>query len=121
MAISGFGPNRLAIYGRRVVLAASAARTTSASGAHIQTRDDDTARLTLNVTASGGTGPTLDVDVETSSDGSSWSTAGSFAQATGTGSQRLVVSNLDRFVRANWSIGGTGGPTFTFSVAGEMT
>lgn len=119
--IVGFGPNRLAIYGRRAVLAPAAARTSNASGPHVPARDDDTARLTLSVTASGGTAPTLDVAIETSADGSSWATAGSFAQATGTSSERLVVSNLDRFVRANWTIGGTGGPTFTFSVAGELT
>lgn len=121
MPILGFGANRLAIHGRRAVLAPSAARTTSTSGPVLPTQSDDTARLTLNVTASGGTTPTLDVDIETSADGTSWSTVDSFAQATGTGSQRLVVSSLDRFVRANWSIGGGGGQTFTFSVAGELT
>lgn len=113
----GFGPNRLAIYGRRAVLAPSASRTTSTSGPELAMRDSETVRVTLNVTAVGTPG-TLDVDVETSPDGSSWTTADSFAQATGTGSERLVVSGLDRFVRANWTVGGGG--DFTFSVAGEI-
>lgn len=119
--IAGFGADGLVIHGRRVVLAASGARTSNSSGPHHPTRDDDTARLTLDVTASGGTTPTLDVDIETSPEGTSWSTVDSFTQATGTNSQRLVVSNLDRFVRVAWTIGGTAGPTFTFSVAGELT
>lgn len=78
------------------------------------------ARLTLDVTASDGDGTeTLDVDVETSEDDATWRTVGSFTQATtGASSERAVFAGLDRFVRVNYTLGGTVN-SFTFSVLGE--
>jgi len=74
--------------------------------------------LTLDVTAASGTTPTLDVAVQTSHDGATWTTVASFARATGVGSERKRFSGLDRYVRAVATLGGTT-PSFTFSVTGE--
>jgi hypothetical protein len=98
-------------------LAPSAARTTTANGAAIEVGDKGVARLALDVTARTGTTPTLDVTIQTSFDGVTWRTAGTFTQATAVGTQRASF-NIDRFVRATWTIGGTT-PNFTFSVTGE--
>lgn len=95
----------------------SATKTATATGDAVETGDRRVARLKLDVTAASGTSPTLDVDVETSRDGSTWYTSGSFTQATAVGGEEKLFM-LDRFVRAKATIGGTT-PSFTFSVAGE--
>lgn len=100
-----------------VSLAASAARTATGSGTGVELGDRSVARLVLDISAASGTTPTLDVVVQCSSDNATWYTAGTFTQATGTGTERKVV-NLDRYVRASWTIGGTT-PSFTFSLTGE--
>jgi hypothetical protein len=102
---------------RDLPLAPSAARTTTANGATFEVGDKGVARLLLDVTARTGTTPTLDVTIQTSYDGTTWRTAGTFTQATAVGAQRSSF-NIDRFVRAIWTVGGTT-PNFTFSVTGE--
>lgn len=97
--------------------AASAARTANGNGSSIELGDRAVARLKLDVTAASGTSPTLDVTVQTSRDGATWYTAGTFTQRTGVASEEKVFA-IDRFVRASWTVGGTS-PSFTFSVAGE--
>lgn len=102
-----------------VVLAASAARTATGNGTSVALGDRGVARLLLDVTAVAGTSPTLDITVETSFDGAAWRSLGTFAQKTAVGTERKSFSGCDRFVRANHTIGGTGGPSFTFSITGE--
>jgi hypothetical protein len=102
-----------------VELAASAARTATGQGAAVALGDRGTLRLLLDVTAASGTGPTLDVTVETSFDGATgWRSLGTFAQKTAVASERKSFPGCDRYVRATWTVGGTT-PSFTFSVAGE--
>jgi hypothetical protein len=104
---------------RDVTLHASAARTATGTGTvSEETGHRRTLALVLAITAATGTTPTLDVTVQTSRDGSTWYTAGTFTQATATGTQRKVFA-LDRYVRVIWTIGGTT-PSFTFSASGEL-
>jgi hypothetical protein len=104
---------------RDVVLHPSATRTATGNGTVVEeTGKRRVASLTLTVAARSGTTPTLDVTVQTSRDGSTWYTAGSFAQATAAGAERKTFA-LDRFVRARWVLGGTT-PSFTFSLDGEL-
>lgn len=98
-------------------LAAAGARTATGNGAAFEPGDRGVARLFLNVTAASGTTPTLNVTIQTSNDGTTWRSAGTFTQATGVTSQRATF-NIDRFVRATWTIGGTT-PSFNFSITGE--
>lgn len=103
-----------------VVFTASAARTSSGSSPAVELGDAGTVRLLLDVTASSGSSPTLNVQLETSYDGTanSWRPIGSFPQFTSTGSSRESFGGADRFVRASWTIGGSN-PSFTFSLSGE--
>ena len=99
-----------------LVLKPLAAETASTEGPAVEVGDRRVARLTLNATADTA-GTTLDVDVETSSDGETWYVAGSFTQvgaATPASEQKLFM--LDRFVRYNSTIVGT---SYTYSVSGE--
>lgn len=100
-----------------VTLAASAARTATGNGSGAELGDRRVARLKLDVTAASGTSPTLDVTIQTSRDGTTWYTAGTFAQRTGIANESKVFA-IDRHVRASWTIGGTT-PSFTFSIIGE--
>jgi len=105
---------------REVVLHPSAARTATANGSVVEeTAHRRIAALVLDITAASGTNPTLDVTVQTSRDGSTWYSAGAFTQATATSTQRKTFA-LDRYVRAQWTIGGTDTPTFTFDLRGEL-
>lgn len=104
---------------RDVVLHPSATRTATGNGTVVEeTGRRRTASLSLTVSARSGTSPTLDLTVQTSRDGSTWYTAGTFAQATATGTERKTFA-LDRYVRVRWVLGGTS-PSFTFSVDGEL-
>ena len=96
----------------------SAARTATGNGGAFALGDRNQLRLTLAVTAASGTAPTLDVTVQHSPDGSTWSTLGTFAQKTGVASERKIFSGCDRFLRCIWTIAGSS-PSFTFSVTGE--
>jgi hypothetical protein len=66
--------------------------------------------------------PKLNVKVEHSPTGadSSWVTLGNaFTEKVATGSQRLIFTGVDRFVRAAWTINDEPQETATFSVVGE--
>jgi hypothetical protein len=102
-----------------VTLHASAARTASGSGTGVELGDRSGIRLDLAVTAASGTKPSLQVDLETSSDNATWRPVGGFTALASTGTQRMSLGGLDRFVRAVWTISGSGSPSFTFSVSGE--
>ncbi len=73
-------------------------------------------RAQLAVTAVAGTGPTLDVVLEDTLDGTNWNVVGTFAQKTAVGREVVNVTApfTDR-LRARWTLGGTT-PTFTFAV-----
>lgn len=101
-----------------VVFVGSGARTVSASGATFEMGGNTNLRLDLDVTAASGTTPTLDATVQTSKDGATWRTLGTFAQKTAISAERKSFGGCDRFARIIWTIGGTT-PSFTFSVSGE--
>lgn len=105
--------------GDPVVLAPSAARTTSASGTPQATGHFVVIRLNLVVTAVTGTTPSMTVIIETSMDATNWNQVGTFPAVTTTGTTRRSVGGLDRFVRVSWTITGTT-PSFTFAVSGEL-
>lgn len=103
-----------------ITLRASASAAASGTGASLDLEiADSTARLWLEVTAVSGTLPTLDVIVEHSHNGVSWTTLGSFAQKTAAGAEFKVFPDANQFLRVRWVIGGTL-PDFTFSVSGEQ-
>lgn len=109
--------------GQAVTLKSSGATTTTGTTTAVEV-DGGTIRLKLDVTAVSGTSPTLDVQLQTSSDSGSsdsWRSLGSaFTQKTATGSQYVSIGGVDRFVRASYTIGGTGSPSFTWSLIGEV-
>lgn len=103
---------------KEATLAASAARTTSADGPSVELGDRGVLRLDLTVSAASGTLPSLQVDVQTSKDGTTWRAIGGFTALAAAGTQRASFPGCDRFARASWTISGTT-PSFTFSVDGE--
>ena len=100
-----------------LTLAGSNARTTTGSGSALPGSSGlATLRAQLDVTAATGTGPTLDVFLEDTIDGTNYNTIATFTQLAAAG--RLVVNVTTPFsdtIRARWAIGG-GTPSFTFSV-----
>ena len=75
-------------------------------------------RVTLLTTALSGTAPTLDTTVATSPDGVAWYAAGVFWQVTAPGAQRRTFT-VDRWVRFDHVLGGSGSPSVTAGVEGE--
>jgi hypothetical protein len=109
-----------------VTLHASGAEVATGSSAGVELDDKGTVRLTLDIAAVAGTNPTLDVTIETSSDNGvndAWRALGTFVQqtavATGANAVRASFGGCDRYVRARRVIGGTAGPSFTYSITGE--
>ena len=102
----------------------TAARTATGQTSGIDLRDYDGAVVFLLDSAAGaGTSPTLDVTIEDSADNSSFSalSGAAFTQVTGTASaQKLSIDkdNAKRYVRIKYTIGGSSGQSFTFSVNG---
>jgi len=104
-----------------VTLFSSAARTASTNGSEAVLGFGNGRVLVcyLDVTAVSGTSPTLDVKIQESDDGSTWTDidGGSFSQFTSTGQEykvMLMSRSKDR-IRAVATIGGTS-PSFTFKV-----
>lgn len=97
----------------------SGAITATTTGDPIDIRRG-TLRLTLDVTVVAGTNPTLDVELQTRRDSDdTWRAVASFAQSTGVDAERAVFPGIDRQVRLVSTVGGTGSPSFTFSVSGD--
>jgi hypothetical protein len=73
----------------------------------------------FEVTAAGGTSPTVDASVETSWDGTNWFTVASMTQLVGAGSRKQVVAldYLGPFVRSKITPGGTAAP----NTVGQVT
>ena len=98
-------------------LVASGARTTSGDSGILPGWGAATrAAFQLHVTAAAGTGPTLDVVIEDTLDGTNWNVIATFAQKTGASREviRLTTAFADR-LRVRWTIGGVT-PSFTFAV-----
>lgn len=106
----------------QVVFSASSAKTANGNGGEASADlYDGSARLRvqLEVTAVAGTTPTLDVLIEDTVDGTNWNTIGTFAQKTGVSREVInITTPFTSRVRARWTIGGSAGPSFTFSVVG---
>lgn len=100
-----------------VILLPSAARAAGAAvtGTAVELGSRAVARLKLDVTAI-SSGTTLDVTIETSRDGVTWYTSGTFTQKTSSTGAEEKLFMLDRFVRTKYTSVGT---SYTFSVIGE--
>lgn len=98
-------------------LLTSVARTVSGNSGVLSGWGEASAlRVQLGVTAVAGTGPTLDLVLEDSLDGTTFNTIATFTQKTA--ASREVVNVTAPFsdrLRVRWTIGGTT-PSFTFSV-----
>ena len=103
---------------RRAVSVASAIIAATGTSDEFYVGDCGTLRLSATCTAVSGTSPTLDVTVKTSADGVTYYTAGTFTQITGAGSERKVFP-VDRWVRLDWTLGGSSTPKVTASFDGE--
>jgi hypothetical protein len=103
----------------------SAARTASAASGPVAVSGATAdALVTVHCTAASGTSPTLDVALEESADGASWSAVpnSGTTQLTAAGNRVAGAKVTKNFVRVAATIGGTT-PSFTFSatvwIAGE--
>ncbi len=97
----------------------SAARTTSGQQEIPFANDNGNVTVCVNVTAAGGTTPTLNLSLEESADGTTWFPVVAGAQLTAAGQQRLAIvpgthGATHRRIRLRWVIAGTS-PTFTFT------
>lgn len=71
----------------------------------------------LHITAVSGTTPSLTAVVQHSSNGSTWTTLGSFTAATAIGSQLISgTGTVNRYTRISWTVSGTT-PSFTAQVS----
>lgn len=99
-----------------VILRASTAQTSNATGAAVDIGVNTTLDATLNCTAVSGTSPNLTVYIDTSADGfSNWTQVGEFPSLVDIGAQARTITSCKRFVRTRWQLTGTS-PSFTFGV-----
>ena len=96
------------------ILVPSAAKTADGQSSPIEVSEYLEAQVLLDVAAVSGTSPTLDLVIETSPDKSNWFTHATFSQKTAAGKDLKTLSNLGKYLRARWTIGGTT-PSVTFS------
>ena len=99
---------------------ASAAETATGNSSDIDVSDWTMAVFYLNVSASAGTSPTLDITIEGKDPiAGTYYTIVTFLQKVTTGSERIALVVLtDRTIRGKWTIGGSAGQSFTFSLVG---
>jgi len=71
-------------------------------------------QILVNVTTETGTS-TLDIIIETSDDDSTYYTHTTIGQITATGKTRQAITNFGKYVRLNYTVGGT---SFVFAVVG---
>lgn len=108
-------------------LAAAGIISATGSSPVIEVGDRGNLRVTAAFTAVTGSSPTLDIKVMTcDTAGGTFKevianepSAAAFAQFTGATTQRKRFGGMDRFVRLDYTIGGTAGPSFTGSILGE--
>lgn len=92
---------------------------TGSSGV-LEIGDRGTARITVAVSAVAGSSPTLDIALMTcDTRAGTFRQVGTFTQITGTGSSRKSLGGCDRFIRLDYTIGGTGSPSLTVGIDGE--
>ena len=106
-----------------VTVLAAAARTTSGNATILAADTGDTLSLQVDVSAASGTTPTLDISVQWSMDGTTWSSAATpdtFTQITATASTVKTFQVKAPNFRVVYAIGGTT-PSFTFSVRSYET
>lgn len=97
---------------------ASAARTASGTGSAFSTGPAETLKALLVITAHAGTTPTLDVRLETRITGdATWYTVDSFPQQNTDVTVGRAFGPLGDECRWAWTIGGSAGQSFTFSVS----
>jgi len=72
--------------------AQSITTTTTGTGIDVEQYEDD-AQVILDLGSQAGTTETLDVTVETSTDGTNYTTAVTFAQVTGTNGDNLIAAS----------------------------
>jgi hypothetical protein len=79
---------------------------------------EQTFLIVFELTATGGSSPTVDADLETSWDGSTWHTLSSMTQLSGAGTKLEVktVAYVGRYVRATITPGGTTAPEVTGTI-----
>lgn len=104
-------------YNAPVTIEASSAKSASGNGA-TQSFEEPGASVAIivNVSAVSGTGPTLDLKVQWSHDGSTWADgepADSFVQITAAKIVAKIFARKGPFYRLVWTLGGTT-PNFTF-------
>lgn len=103
---------------RGVILAPIAARTTTGNGSSIDgtTASTKGGVAVLSVASVSGTTPSATVKIQHSVDNSVWADLATFSAANAVDGQYLVLpDNINRYVRAQWTISGTT-PNFQFSV-----
>lgn len=106
---------------RLLTLHASGAETATGNGTTVALGETGglAMRAQLDTTAENdaATGETLDVIIQDSLDGTNWNTIGTFAQQTGIAREVINVQTpFGPYIRERHTIGGTGSPSFTFSV-----
>lgn len=113
-------PTDGAMLERRKISIAAAAIAASGSSDVFYAGDRGTLRLTQTTSDVSGTSPTLDVTVMTcqTKDGT-FVSAGTLTQITGAGGQFKPFS-VGRFVRLDWTLGGSSTPTVTVGFEGEL-
>lgn len=95
---------------------ASAARTVSGNSGTLDTEGMGCLSFDIQVTASSGTNPIMDIFVDASDDGTNWAPFSQSKRFTTTGSQRFQgLRDSGKYYRYRWVIAGTT-PSFTFSI-----
>lgn len=99
----------------------SATISATGSSSVVEVGEYSTIRLTALITAVAGSSPTLDINVMTcDTRAGTFRSMGTFTQITGTGTSKKSFGGLDRFVRLDYTIGGTASPSLTGSIDGEV-
>ncbi len=109
--------------GENVVLDTHTARGAGTyNGTGVEVGPAHTATVTVATTAVGGTTRTLDVKIQTSEDNATWRDVpnSTFTQQTAVASQTLTFSGLSAYIRSVSTVGGTGTPTVTGTVAAVL-
>ena len=106
------------VRGDELALHPSGEETETVSGDWFNTEDVNTLDLFLDVTAAGGTTPSMTVSIETREGAADTPVAvGSFAAKTGVASERKRFTGLGKECRYVATITGTT-PSFTFTLTG---
>ncbi|HNU70575.1 MAG TPA: hypothetical protein PKL48_02560, partial [Thermodesulfobacteriota bacterium] len=97
-----------------ITFLASGVKTGTAQSTGFNIEEYIEGQILVDVTAESGTS-TLDITIETSADNSTWFTHTTLTQISATGRVRQAITNFGKYVRINYTVGGT---SFTFSVVG---